>query len=152
MKKTWIREILLVSRNTSATASKIYHFTCTAEDPRKIRGRSAEDHRGSHTKKATPWRTPALVELSFISCPFYLHRGRSAEDLRKIRGRPPRKSHQESHTVEDTSSGGIGIGMFSVLRAPRKIRGRSAEDLRKTTAEVTPGRPQCGGHQLCMVD
>jgi len=119
-----------VSTNTYATPSKIYHFTCTAEDPRKIRGRSAEDHRGSHTTKATPWRTPALVEFSLSTFSFHLHRGRSAEDARKIRGRPPRKSHHKSHTIEDTSSGGIQFGNFSISPALRKIRGRSAEDLR----------------------
>ena len=36
------------------------HFTCTAEDPRKIRGRSAEDIRGSHALGAPPSRKPDL--------------------------------------------------------------------------------------------
>ena len=77
--------------------------------PRKIRGRSAEDPRGSQGSEGTGW-APSKGMIDFpvrgrrapgetIDFSFYLHRGRSAEDPRKIRGRPLRKSGVGGHRV-----------------------------------------------------
>ena len=120
------------------------HFTCTAEDPRKIRGRSAEDIRGSHALGAPPSRKPSKHRKAVfkneicvgshsyvhISCNGFLNQDRfkigccGAPGGHHGGGPPwwtPRwpPNHQKS-----------------VSSRPRKIRGRSAEDLRKTTAEV----------------
>ena len=118
----------------------ISHSTCTAEDPRKIRGRpprktwiqkhtgppaskfwrkaTAEDtaeviwrhrlhfelwglssstvgfrwlHWAAGYRVATGWQATGWPPIQ-KSTEFRLHRGRSVEDARKIRGRPPRKS------------------------------------------------------------
>ena len=161
--------------------------------PRKIRGRSAEDPRGSQGSWGTGW-APSKGMIDFpvrggrapgeiIDFSFYLHCGRSAEDPRGSRGsrstpghqlpnfahRPQRKirgRHRGSHLVPPAPfraagpvfqhcglqvaplGGGLPGGhrvaghrvatnsKKTVSPAPRKIRGRCAEDPRKTPAEV----------------
>ena len=81
---------------------------------------------------------------------FRMHRGRSAEDPRKIRAGPPRTSGVRGHRVgtqyrNDRLPSQVPEGTgrdyrFLSLPAPRKIRGRSAEDPRKTPAEDPCGR------------
>ena len=68
--------------------------------PRKIRGRPPRKsgvggHRvgTQYSNEVRGRRAPGEI----IDFSFYLHRGRSAEDPRKIRGRPPRKTPAEGH-------------------------------------------------------
>jgi hypothetical protein len=70
-----------------------YHFTCSAEDQRKIHRR-------------TPWKT--LVGKCTVG-DTSAGGSRSAEDLGKICGRPTRKTPVGKHTWELTSSHGSSL-------------------------------------------
>ena len=70
---------------------------------------------------------------------FFLHHGRSAEDLRRIRGGPPRKMRVDELMVRKISEspyGAAGKVESLISPAPRKIRGGSAEDPRKTPRKI----------------
>ena len=86
-----------------------------------------------------------MIFPTFGNVSFYLLRGRSAEDRRKIGGSIQRKNsgfiHESSHHKQNchfsiwSHERVFSPAPLVVSLAPRKIRGRSAEDLRKTSAE-----------------
>ena len=128
------------------TRLSIFHSTCAAEDPRKIRGRPLrkswiQKHTGPPASKfwrqATvedPRKTPrksfgATGSISnYGAClPALWASGGSTEW--QATGWPPGGGPPGGHRVATNPK-------ESVLSAPRKIRGRCAEDPRKTPAEV----------------
>ena len=95
---------------------------------------------------------------------FYVHCGRSAEDRLKVRGRPPQKICFQELMANRITNSAYGVWRRAedlILPAPRKIRGRPAEDLRgpprkaqfqelmvkKITIQLTEFR---GGLKICF--
>ena len=120
---------------------KICNFTCTAADPRRIHGRSAEDPCRRHEVRNSglgEWPIQVVELHGSLKVIFYLHRGRSAEDLRKIPRRPPRKICVQDLMANRITNSTYGVWNRAedlIWPASRKICERPAEDLRRISAE-----------------